>query len=273
MSTPLARPITEDEIRTYEETGVVHLKGLFDQAWIDHLREAMEYALIHPGKLAHNLSHDDPKGKFISETFLFHQHPGFREFVFQSPAAEIAAQVMRSTKANIVFDQHLVKEPETEQPTVWHHDLTYWPIRGNQVCTLWLALDPVREETGSMEFAVGSHRWGHRYHPVAFVDHSKYKTEEPPVPDVEAMRDELEFIRFDYEPGDCTVHHGLLLHMAGGNRSQTLRRRAYAMRWAGDDVVYDPRPNIQQMLWEPSMAAGEPLDSELWPVVRTEAAA
>src|SRR6056297_2026630 len=146
MSTPLARPITEDEIRTYEETGVVHLKGLFDQAWIDHLREAMEYALIHPGKLAHNLSHDDPKGKFISETFLFHQHPGFREFVFQSPAAEIAAQVMRSTKANIVFDQHLVKEPETEQPTVWHHDLTYWPIRGNQVCTLWLALDPVREE-------------------------------------------------------------------------------------------------------------------------------
>ena len=264
---PLARPITEAEIKTYEETGVVHLKGLIDMDWVEHLRERMEHALNNPGKLAHNLSHDDPNGKFVSETFLWHQHEGFRDFIYQSPVAEIAAQVMRSVKVNIVFDQFLVKEPNTAQPTVWHHDLTYWPIRGNQVSTLWLALDPVTEETGSMEFVVGSHKWGKRFHPVAFVDHSKYKTAEPKVPDIDAMRDELEFTRFDYEPGDCTVHHGLLLHMAGGNRSQTIRRRAYATRWAGDDVVYDPRPNIQSMLWEPTLASGQPLDSDLWPVI------
>jgi len=32
-------------------------------------------------------------------------------------------------------------------------------------------------------------------------------------------------------------------------------------------VVYDPRPNIQRMLWDPELSAGAPLDSELWPVV------
>jgi ectoine hydroxylase-related dioxygenase (phytanoyl-CoA dioxygenase family) len=264
---PLARAITPAEIRAFEETGVVHLKGLFDPDWIARLQEWTDRSLAAPGKLFHDLSKGDPNGKFVSETFLWHQHPGFRDFIHDSPAAEIAAQVMRSAKANIVFDQYLVKEPGTRQPTVWHHDLTYWPIRGNQVCTLWLALDPVTEETGSMEFVVGSHRWGERYHPIAFVDLSKYQTDEPRVPDIEARRDEFEFVRFDYEPGDCTLHHGLLLHMAGGNRSTSVRRRAYATRWAGDDVVCDPRPNIQQMLFEPGIPAGAPLDSALWPAV------
>ena len=118
-----------------------------------------------------------------------------------------------------------------------------------------------------MEFVKGSHKWGKRFHPVAFVDPEKYKTEEPPVTDIDAMRDELEFIHFDYEPGDCTIHHGLMVHAAGGNSRKDRSRRAYATRWAGDDVVYDPRPNIQPMLWDPNLAPGAPLDSTLWPCV------
>ena len=174
---------------------------------------------------------------------------------------------MQSAKVNIVFDQFLIKEPKTDEPTVWHQDLTYWPIKGANVATLWLALDTVTEDSGSMEFVKGSHLWGERYHPVAFVDPAKYKTHEPPVPNIDAKRDELDFIRFVYEPGDCTVHHGMVIHSAGGNRRQDRRRRAYVTRWAGDGVVYDPRPNIQRMLWDPELSAGAPLDSELWPVV------
>ena len=106
---PLARPITDDEIQQFEETGVVHLKGLFSQDWVVRMQEAVERALSHPGELANDLSHGDPNGKFVSETFLWHQHPGFRDFVYDSPAGEIAATVMRSAKSNIIFDQHLVK--------------------------------------------------------------------------------------------------------------------------------------------------------------------
>ncbi|NKB57696.1 MAG: hypothetical protein GKS00_15320 [Alphaproteobacteria bacterium] len=267
MGTKPIRAITEDEIRRFEEDGVVHLKGFFDTGWVEMMRERVEYVANNPGKLHHELSKPGDEGRFFSETFLWHQNDGFREFIYGSPAAAIVGQIMRSAKINIVFDQFLIKEPNTDEPTVWHHDLTYWPIRGDQVCTLWLALDEVTEETGSMEFVVGSHKWGKRFHPVAFVDPEKYKTGEPAVPDIDAMRDELEFTRFDYEIGDCTVHHGLLVHAAGGNQSRDRRRRAYVTRWAGSDVVYDPRPNIQDMLWEPDMAPGAPLDSELWPAV------
>ena len=263
----LIRNITDAEIAAFKTDGVVHLKGFFNPEWVSMLQERADFVLQNPGKLANELAQDTPDGRFFSDTFLWHQNDGFKEFIYRSPAAEIVGQVMESTKINIVFDQFLIKEPSTDKPTVWHHDLTYWPIKGPNVVTLWLALDDVTEETGSMEFVKGSHLWGERYHPVAFVDPTKYDTPEPPVPDIDNRRDEFEFIRFDYEPGDCTVHHGMLVHAAGGNRSTTQRRRAYVTRWAGDEVVYDPRPNIQTMLWEPAIDAGAPLDSDLWPVV------
>jgi ectoine hydroxylase-related dioxygenase (phytanoyl-CoA dioxygenase family) len=86
------------------------------------------------------------------------------------------------------------------------------------------------------------------------------------------MRDRYDIIRHEYEPGDCTVHHGLLVHGASGNTRSDRRRRAYVSRWCGDDVTYNPRPNIQKMLRDPGIAPGGPLDCTLFPRVWPRAA-
>ena len=106
-----------------------------------------------------------------------------------------------------------------------------------------------------------------RYKAEAFLGEGRYKEDLPPVPDIDGMRGELEFVQPELEPGDCTVHHGLTVHGAPGNATADRRRRAYVTRWAGDDVVYYPRPGIQPMLRDPDIASGGPLDSDLWPVV------
>lgn len=267
MNSALPREITEDELRTYEEDGVVLLKGMFDDDWVALLRELAEQDMSSPGEMKFELAEKGDPGRFYNNTFLWARHEDFRRVIFESPAAEIAARVLRSAKANIVFDQLLIKEPKTRQRTVWHHDLTYWPILGDQVCTLWLALDPATAESGAVEYVKGSHRWGQRFAPVAFRPEIEYGEPLPPVPDIDAQRGELEIVQYELEPGDCTLHHGLTVHGAPGNASQDRRRRAYTMRWAGDDVVYHPRPNIQPMLWEPDIAPGGPLDCDLWPQV------
>ena len=267
MLSKIQREITAEEIRRYREDGIVLLKGLFDPDWVRHLEPLIEAAMADPGPLHLELDKSETPGRFFFDTFLWPRHDGFKRFIQDSPAAEIAARLMGSQKVNIFFDQLLVKEPGTEEPTPWHHDLPYWPVEGEQISTLWLALDHVTADSGAVEYVRGSHRWGKQFHPAAFAGDDRYNTDLPRMPDFEAERDTLDLVQFELEPGDCTLHHGLTVHSAPGNAQTTRRRRAYVMRWAGDDAVYAPGENIMPILWKPKVEPGGPIDCDLWPVI------
>lgn len=260
------RAVTEEEISTFEKDGIVCLRGLFNAGWVDRMREAAEVGMKHPGELHAELAAEHAEeGRFFHDTFIWRRNDTCRDFVFSSPAARIVRRLMRTVKINIVFDQWLIKEPGTTTRTPWHHDMTYWPIDGNQICTLWLALDPVHAENGAVEYIKGSHRWGKKFRPASFGSGNQYTEDFPEVPDIEKQRSDFDMVQFDLAPGDCTVHHGLTVHSAPGNLSTRVRRRAHTSRWAGDDVVFNPREGIQEMPPMPDIPVGGPLDSDLWP--------
>lgn len=267
MQTDLPRSITQDEIETFQRDGIVCLRGLFDADWVAHLREWVDHAKASPSRLAKNINEVGATGSFSSDTFLSHHHEGFRRAVFEAPGARVAGALMGAAKINLIFDQMLVKEPGASTRTLWHHDGTYWPVAGDQIATLWVALDDVSPETGAVEYIKGSHKWGKRFLAVSFDPNQKYDEDLPPVPDIDAERDKHDIVQFTMAPGDCTLHHALTVHGAPGNASAQQRRRAYVQRWAGDDVTYNPRPNLQRMLRDPEISSGAPLDSDLFPVV------
>ncbi len=75
------------------------------------------------------------------------------------------------------------------------------------------------------------------------------------------------------QPGDVLVHQAMTIHGAPGNSSSTVRRRAYSIRWTGDDAIWDPRPGILETIPGPSTlpyptVIGGPLDSEAFPPIR-----
>jgi len=261
------RGISAEEIRTFEDNGIVCLRQLFDAQTVAMLAEVAERDLAAPTRMSGDVTRGG-RGRFFSDTFVWTHFAELHDFVTRSPAADIAAALMRSRKINLLFDQFLIKDPGTTTPTLWHHDAPYWPVAGTQICTLWLALDAVREESGAVEYVVGSHRWGQRFKAVAFKDDNLYKEDLPPIPDIASMREQLKFVQFELEPGDCTVHHGLTVHGAPGNSTSSRKRRAYVTRWMGEDVTWNPRPSIQPMLYDPDIRAGGPLDCDLFPVVR-----
>ena len=261
------RAITQDEINTFDVDGVVCLRQFFDTNTVELLQEIAEENILNPSPMAIDASQGGT-GRFFGDTFVWAHHPHLKEFVWHSPAADMAKEILQSNKINVIFDQFLIKDPGTSTPTLWHHDQTYWPVAGSQVATMWIALDPVTNATGAVEYIKGSHKWGKRFKAVSFKDKNMYKEDLPEVTDIAANRDKYEFIQYEMEAGDCTLHHGLTLHGAPGNSSQTQKRRAYIIRWAGDDVTYDPRPNLQPMLRDPGIKVGDPLDCELFPVVR-----
>jgi ectoine hydroxylase-related dioxygenase (phytanoyl-CoA dioxygenase family) len=271
--------IRDEQVRTFWADGAICLRGLFDQKWIERMRGAVEQALDAPGPIGFDVGKTDPKAKqtnrFYVELSAWTRLPDFAAFVYESPAVDIAARLLGSRKVNLFFDQLFIKEPGTPESTPWHQDRPYWPVDGDQILSVWVPFDPVTLENGGLEYVRGSHRWPHFYRPGGWGDNpqldavmKQLEGEEPP--DIDAKRDEHELLSWDMEPGDCLVHHAMTVHGAPGNRTAATRRRAYATRWTGDDVTWNPRPGILEIIPPPTLKEiplkkGDPLDCEAFP--------
>lgn len=131
-------------------------------------------------------------GRFLGDIGAWAVKPGLRRCVETSPAAEIAARMLKSHKANFLYDQLFVKEPGTAARTPWHQDGPYWPVQGRQILSIWLALDDVTVESSGVEYLKGSHRWGKEFRPIHFGgDTEAYKMlPGETLPDIDALRKE-----------------------------------------------------------------------------------
>ena len=265
--------ISEADIAAYERDGAVCLRGLFDADWIERLRTATERVMANPGPMGMRYGKRDDAGTFFGDMYVWTFDADFEAFARQSPAAAIAGAVMRSAKVNFFYDHLLVKEPGSESPTPWHHDLPYWCVDGDQICSLWLALDPVRRDSGAVEFVRGSHRWGKLFRAQDFRGGSLFHDDAlEAIPDIDASRDDYEFLCWDAEPGDCIVFHARTVHGASGNATSDRRRRALSTRWTGDDACFIERPAMSQPIRHPGLKPGDAMDCELFPVVWRRAA-
>lgn len=243
----LSRAITRQEIAAYEQNGAHVLRGVLPMEWIEVMREAVERILENPGAASVEYTPAGRTGRYYGDFFIWRRDPAFRAFMQDSPMPEIAAQVMDAKCLNFFYDQLLVKEPDTAEPTPWHQDLSYWPVRGTQVISVWVPFDAADEESGVVVYVKGSHKWGKLFAPSTFGDKTGFadiyaKAGLEPLPDIEAERDKYEILSWEMTPGDVLIHHPLTLHYASGNRSKTGRRRGLALRYLGDDVTFDDRP-------------------------------
>jgi ectoine hydroxylase-related dioxygenase (phytanoyl-CoA dioxygenase family) len=265
----LRRPITDAEKAAFARDGAICLRGHFDEGWIARLQQATEELLSQRSLVLEYTLQGNP-GRFAYTEFMWCVHPVFHEFVHTSPAAAIAGEVMGATKINLFADQLLVKEPGTLDPTRWHHDLPFWPLAGKMTCSIWLALDPVTRETGGVEYVAGSHRWPVRYRPVPPYTPEmsrKRNMDLPECPSFHELRDRYPLLSWDLSPGDCLVFDVLTIHGSAGNTSSAVRRRGFATRWCGDDVTYVDGDFVLTPLYPPGIATGDPLDSDIFPVI------
>lgn len=239
------REITDEDRRTYERDGVVCLRGMFDRDWVERVAAAIDRTMDSPGRRAREAVKPGEPGRFHMNVFMWRWDADFRAYALESPAAEIAARIMGAPMTRFFYDQIFVKEPRTQAITHWHQDLPYWPLRGEQIASLWLALTPVTEKTSGVLYIAGSHRWG-KFYRATTPDLDPHFTDQDlevcPDFDRERDADRHRFISFEMEPGDVTVHHPLTVHSSGANHSTTERRLALSNRYIGEGVVWDSRP-------------------------------
>ena len=261
------RNLSQTEIDAFHRDGVVCARAIMPAEWIERMAAAVERSIRDPSPLGATISMQDQG--FTNDIFLWLRDPEYRAFVFDSPAAAIAHQAIGSRTVSFFYDQLFVKEPGTQVPTPWHHDLTFWPIEGQQLCSIWMPLDPVTRASSGLEYVRGSHRWNRRFKAIT-PDYNAYMLnsdlEDPP--DIDAHREDYDLVNWDMEPGDVLIFHPLVVHGSRGNSSMTRRRRALATRWLGDDVVYAPRKATMPLPPQHGLHPGDRVGGPLFPEVR-----
>jgi len=202
-------------------------------AWADENREfAATNALGRPQLVDIG---DGELGHFLSVTGAFLTHPMIREVVAASPLGEVAATLMGSRRVFVYGDQVLVKPPRTAEKTVWHQDLPYNHVMGEQVCAVRLPCQVETDDIGPVSYVAGSHADGTVYKVNFFIsDGVNPEDDGADVPEI--GEGDPAIVTCYPKPGDLVVHHLRTLHAGGANVSDSKTRQAITVRYCGDDA-------------------------------------
>jgi len=266
-------PIDEDQIAAYERDGVICLRGMFDANWCSLLHDAALEVMASGAGRVREPKLGEGAGRFYSNVYLSDLDERFRKLRDESPAAAIAAALMRADTVRFFYDQLFIKAPGTAAPTPWHNDLPFWPFQGNDLVSIWIADAGHSRETSGVQYVLGSHRWNKMFRAVTpdydprFLDESLELC-----PDYGAGEGTpaMQTMSWDMQPGDVLCHHPLTVHGAAGNQSATQMRIGLSIRYLGRDVRWDPRPHTMSLRHAPGVAVGQfPADDVALPPVWT----
>ncbi len=258
--------ITPEQQAAFQEKGAVLLKGAFAD-FVEGAREAIEENKANPSWRERTYRPDDGRSPFFQDYVVWNNFDGYRALVRESPMAQMAAELMGSKTARIFHDHILVKEPGNSVVTPWHQDQPYYLVEGEQSASFWVPLDAVPRER-TIEYVAGSHRWNRSFRPQRFDGTALFENDtQEAVPNVDAMRDELEILGWPVEPGDAVAFNFRTLHGAPANASPS-RRRVISLRWVGDDAVFADRPGVTSPPFpDLEYTPGAPFEGEQFPVI------
>ncbi len=247
----------------FARDGAVCLRGLF----ADHvgaLRDGVAQNMAAPGPHAAENTVTGEAGRFFDDYVNWTRIPAFEAAARDPAIAAAAADLMGSDAVQLFHDHVLVKEPGTTRATPWHQDGPYYFVGGRQNVSFWVPLDPVGAAT--LRLVAGSHLWDKPVLPTRWLSQEAFfPGDYRPVPDPDA--EDMRVLEWALEPGDAVAFSFAALHGARGNRASA-RRRAFSLRYVGDDarVVDRPRPTSPPFPGH-GMAAGDRLREDWFPVV------
>ena len=230
--------LSKKQIEDYENLGVVIIKDVFKN-WIEPLRSGFQKVLDNPSQHGRE-NVNDGKGRFFEDYCNWERIKEFKDCIFKSLAAQIVCEATSSQSSQIFHEHIFIKEAGTHKETPWHQDMPYYCIDGNNTGSFWIPLDSVDKEN-NLQLILGSHKWPKLVRPTKWSnDQSWYKDDRSfmNLPDIDDFKNNI-FIP-ELNLGDAVLFNFKIVHGSSGNK--TLKsRRAFSMRFIGDDVRYIDR--------------------------------
>ncbi len=149
-----------------------------------------------------------------------------------------------------------------------HQDSAYavW-ASPSLMCTVWIALDDVTAEGGTMEFARGSHLWGQSGPTGAFHNPADYKADFRHAAEAAGV-DSPEMVPVAVPAGGGSIHHGWLWHGSGPNRTADPRRSVVSHSLSSEARFTD---EVGYVYSRYKRLGSDAMDQAFFPVLWTEA--
>jgi phytanoyl-CoA hydroxylase len=170
--------------------------------------------------------------------------------------SSLAAQLMPHWNSVRIAQDDLFHKPALGSAINFHRDSDYIssqfsPTKDNSV-TIWIALDDVESATGTLQYAVGSHKW-HKvdnkpnltsaFHNPESNNNSANKAahyQSALMTEYEAQKNVpfLQLEDVELAAGGVSIHHQDLLHGSNANMSNNRERRTLAVHLINGDVKF-----------------------------------
>ncbi len=255
--------LSTDQQAAYRRDGHILLPQVASQAEVQYFRP------IITGIADETTLRKDTQGRisdysamFTQVTNVWRKNPEVQSFILAKRFARLAAELMGVPAVRIYHDQALVKEPGGN-PTPWHQDYYYWPLKTENTVTMWMALVDIPKEMGSMSFASGSHR-NQSLVPMPISPTSQEY--------FERFMSEHKYPAASYElqAGDASFHSGMILHSAHANKSSRRREVITIIYYADGTRLMEPDNEHRKTdleVFHPGQKPGELAASALNPLV------
>ena len=230
--------LSGEEIDFYKNQGAIVINNIFSP-WIDLLRTGFDKVLKEPGPHAReNVINEE--GRFFEDYCNWQRINEFKKFAEESPAAQIVAEATGSKSIQLFHEHIFVKDPGTLKETPWHQDMPYYCVDGNDTGSFWIPLDPISKDN-SLQILLGSHKFPKLVRPTKWSNNQPWYSDDNnfmDMPDITTM--ERNILKSEMNLGDAILFNFKVLHYSPGN-SENIPRRAFSMRFIGDDVKYIDR--------------------------------
>lgn len=282
MNSKLPREISSEEIDTYHRDGVVLLKTMFDAEWIDILSRGLTRNCENPTHRARTWDRDAEGRTMFWDSQAWQGIEEYKQFIFHSPAAELAGKLLKAAEINFFFDAVFVRSPGTQFSTPWHQDEPYWTIEGYDTCTIWMPLVPVKKKN-ALAFVPGSHLNNQIFDQYNFgnlnpdgkadVDQVNFSgIAEESIPDIDADPERYNVVSWDMQPGDCIAFNSRVMHGGSGKLDESQGLSVFTSKWLGDDARVKFRecgmdPDHSAIMTEYGLKPGDRPGTELYPKV------
>jgi ectoine hydroxylase-related dioxygenase (phytanoyl-CoA dioxygenase family) len=238
--------LENNEIKRFNKNGAIFLKNKFEKNWIDKLKKGIEKAKVNPSSRFTNHTKDKNLPSYLEDFWTWNLHDEFKDFVYNSPTAKIASELLDAKRINLVMDNWFYREAGSKSKPPFHHDISYFDFEGS-MCVLWIPLEPVKKED-SIAWIKGSHLWNRLFLRTRFndghqidgkageVNGKKYEI----TPDILANKNNYEFLEWDLEVGDCVYFDIRTLHGALYETTPSVDINRFTLRMAKENskIIY-----------------------------------